>query len=75
MWAWWPEVGPYCTGHNRPDPVWWAVGLLVIHNLVTNLWFPTRWYVPVHVGTAAVLVGLAQLQGRRAERRRNCFHT
>ena len=34
------------------------VGLLVVHNLVTNLWLSDRWYVPVNGATAAVLVFL-----------------
>jgi membrane protease YdiL (CAAX protease family) len=36
-----------------------VVGLLVIHNLVTNLWFPEWSYVPVNLATAAVLVAVA----------------
>ncbi len=32
--------------------------LLVVHNLVTNLWFPDRWYVPVNLATAGVVVAL-----------------
>ncbi|CAA9276663.1 MAG: hypothetical protein AVDCRST_MAG10-3628 [uncultured Acidimicrobiales bacterium] len=35
------------------------VGLLVVHNLVTNLWLSDRWYVPVNVATAVVLVLMA----------------
>ena len=35
------------------------VGLLVVHNLVTNLWLSDRWYVPVNVATAVVLVVMA----------------
>ena len=39
------------------------VGLLVIHNLVTNLWLSDRWYVPVNVATAVVLVLMAGTGG------------
>ena len=35
------------------------VGLLVVHNLVTNLWSSDRWYVPVNMATALVLVLVA----------------
>ncbi len=33
--------------------------LLVIHNVVTNLWFRDRWYVPVNLATAGAVVALA----------------
>jgi membrane protease YdiL (CAAX protease family) len=37
-----------------------VVGLLVVHNLMTNLWFPDRWtYVPVNLATAGGLVAVA----------------
>jgi membrane protease YdiL (CAAX protease family) len=35
-----------------------VVGLLVVHNLVTNLWARDRWYVPANLATAGVLVAL-----------------
>ncbi len=40
-----------------------VVGLLVVHNLVTNLWFTDRWYVPVNLATAALLVALVGPDG------------
>ena len=37
-----------------------VLGILVLHNLLTNLWFTDRWpYVPVNLGTAGGLVALA----------------
>ena len=37
-----------------------VLGILVLHNLVTNLWFTDRWpYVPVNLATACGLVALA----------------
>ena len=37
-----------------------VLGVLVLHNLLTNLWFPDRWpYVPVNLATAAVLAAAA----------------
>ena len=36
------------------------LGVLVVHNLMTNLWFPDRWtYVPVNLATAGGLVAVA----------------
>jgi uncharacterized protein len=32
-----------------------VVGVLVVHNLVTNLWFGGRWYVRVNLATAALV--------------------
>ena len=32
-----------------------VVGLLVVHNLLTNLWFTGRWYVRVNLATAALV--------------------
>jgi membrane protease YdiL (CAAX protease family) len=40
-----------------------VLAVLVLHNLVTNLWFTDRWlYVPVNLATAAVLVAVAGVQ-------------
>ena len=39
------------------------LGLLVVHNLVTNLWLSDRWYVPVNGSTAVVLVLMAGPDG------------
>lgn len=37
-----------------------VVGVLVLHNLLTNLWFTDRWtYVPVNLATAGGLVAVA----------------
>jgi hypothetical protein len=37
-----------------------VVGVLVVHNLMTNLWFTDRWtYVPVNLATAGGLVAVA----------------
>jgi membrane protease YdiL (CAAX protease family) len=37
-----------------------VVGILVIHNLLTNLWFTDRWsYVPVNLATAGGLVAVS----------------
>ena len=37
-----------------------VVAVLVLHNLVTNLWFTDRWtYVPVNLATAGVLVAVS----------------
>ena len=37
-----------------------VLGILVLHNLLTNLWFPDRWtYVPVNLATAGGLVTVA----------------
>lgn len=37
-----------------------VLGVLVIHNIVTNLWFSDRWtYVPVNLATAGGLVAVA----------------
>lgn len=33
-----------------------VLGVLVIHNLVTNLWFTGRWYVRVNLATAGLVV-------------------
>jgi membrane protease YdiL (CAAX protease family) len=35
-----------------------VVALLVVHNLLTNLWAKDRWYVPANLATAGVLVAL-----------------
>jgi CAAX protease family protein len=35
-----------------------VVVLLVVHNLLTNLWAKDRWYVPANLATAGVLVAL-----------------
>ena len=35
-----------------------VLALLVVHNLVTNLWFSGRGYVPVNLATAGVVVAL-----------------
>ena len=32
-----------------------VVVLLAVHNLVTNLWFPDRWYVPVNLAHNGLL--------------------
>lgn len=40
-----------------------VVALLVVHNLLTNLWLSDRWYVPVNVATAVVLVLMAGTAG------------
>ncbi len=40
-----------------------VVGVLVVHNLVTNLWFPDRWYVPVNLATAGLLLWLVEPEG------------
>ena len=32
-----------------------VVGVLVVHNLVTNLWFTGRWYVRINLATAALV--------------------
>ena len=32
-----------------------VVGVLVVHNLVTNLWFTGQWYVRVNLATAALV--------------------
>ncbi len=37
--------------------------MLVVHNLVTNLWFTDRWYVPVNLATAGLLVCLVGPEG------------
>jgi len=39
---------------------------LVVHNLLTNLWFSDRWYVPVNLATAAFLVVMVGCPGRVA---------
>lgn len=45
-----------------------VLGLLVVHNLVTNLWASERWYVTGNLLTAGVLVALAgQGDIRRSE--------
>lgn len=37
-----------------------VLGILVLHNLLTNLWFTDRWaYVPVNLVTAGALVAVA----------------
>jgi membrane protease YdiL (CAAX protease family) len=37
-----------------------VLGVLVVHNLMTNLWFTDRWtYVPVNLATAGGLVAVA----------------
>ena len=37
-----------------------VLGILVLHNLLTNLWFTDRWpYVPVNLATAGGLVAVA----------------
>ena len=36
--------------------------VLVVHNLGANLWVADRWYVPVNLATAAVLVALAGVE-------------
>ena len=37
-----------------------VLGVLVLHNLLTNLWFTDRWtYVPVNLATAGGLVAMA----------------
>ena len=37
-----------------------VIGILVLHNLLTNLWFTDRWtYVPVNLATAGGLVAVA----------------
>ena len=36
-----------------------VLAVLVVHNLGANLWVSDRWYVPVNLGTTAVLVALA----------------
>ncbi len=38
-----------------------VLALLVVHNLLTNLWFRDRWYVPVNLATAGGVVALAGL--------------
>ena len=43
-----------------------VVGGLVVHNLVTNLWFSDRWYVPVNLATAGVLVAAVGCPGLSA---------
>lgn len=40
-----------------------VVGVLVVHNLVSNLWVPDRWYVPVNLATAGLLVFLVGPDG------------
>ena len=40
-----------------------VVGVLVVHNLVTNLWFIDRGYVPVNLATAGLLVWLVGPEG------------
>lgn len=40
-----------------------VLGVLVVHNLVTNLWFTDRWYVPVNLATAGLLVCLVGPDG------------
>ena len=40
-----------------------VVGVLVVHNLMTNLWFTDRWsYVPVNLATAGGLVAVAGVE-------------
>lgn len=40
-----------------------VLGVLVVHNLVTNLWFTDRWYVRVNLATAGLLVCLVGPEG------------
>ena len=40
-----------------------VVAVLVVHNLVTNLWAPERSYVPINLATAALLVALTGADG------------
>lgn len=40
-----------------------VVGVLAVHNLAGNLLVPARFYVPVNLATAAVVLGLARLAG------------
>ncbi len=61
-----PRSGGRRLGPGAPSPVTGpavgavvAVGLLAAHNVVTNLWARERWYVPVNLVTAGVLVVLA----------------
>ena len=42
-----------------------VVGTLVVHNLLTNLWFSDRWYVPVNLATAGLLVVVGGRVGGR----------
>ena len=40
-----------------------VLGILVLHNLLTNLWFTDRWsYVPVNLATAGGLVAVAGVE-------------